>query len=114
MVAPFPADAELTLSGKGTLHFGRYRDNAAIGEGSPYSASLDFQGRYVIRTVDFALTRIRRYDFCAQSRAICCAGLMSAVTFAAALRSPINSSPINDMAVIAGAFDHGAISCVWI
>jgi hypothetical protein len=65
--------------------------------------SIGREGRCVIRTIDFAPTRIRRNDFWAQSSTICCAGLMSAVTFATALHSPTN-----DMAVDAGAFDHRA------
>jgi hypothetical protein len=74
---------------------------ARWGEGSPYRASFDFEGRYVIRTVDFAPTKLRRKDFWAPSCAILfCAGLMSAVAFAAALHSPAN-----DTVVVAGAFD---------
>ena len=65
--------------------------------------SIGREGRYVIRTIDFEPTRIRRNDFWAQSSTIFCAGLMSAVTFAAALHSPRN-----DMVVVAGAFDHRA------
>lgn len=61
------------------------------------------ESRCVIRTVDFAPTRMRRYNFWAQGSAIFCAGLMSAVAFAAALYSPVN-----DVAVIEGASPRGA------
>jgi hypothetical protein len=61
------------------------------------------ESRYVIRTVDFAPRRMRRYNFWAQGSAIFCAALMSAGTFAAALYSPGS-----DLAVIADAFPRGA------
>ncbi len=81
------------------------------GEGSPNSASFDSESRYVIRTVDFAPTRLRRYDLWAQSSAIFCAGLMPVVTFAAVNFAAALCFPISDMAVIAGAFDRGAHAC---
>lgn len=81
------------------------------GEGSPNSASFDSESRYVIRTVDFAPARLRRYDLWAQSRAIFCAGLMLVVTFAAVNFAAALHLHVSDMAVIAGAFDHAAHAC---
>jgi hypothetical protein len=88
--------ARLTLRGKGTLHFGRYRNNAGLGKGVLLTGSFDSESCYV--TVGFALPRVRRYDFLAQISALFCAGLASIIAVMAALRSPTN-----DTVVIAGA-----------
>jgi hypothetical protein len=92
----------INIPGESTLHVSGTVIMAPFGEGSPYWASFNFEGRYVIRTVDFTPPRIRRNDFRTQGSAIFCAGLMSAVTFAAALHSPTN-----DM-MVAGAVDRRA------
>jgi len=54
----------------------------------------------VTYTVDFASPRIGRYNFLARAGAIFCAGPVSIAVVAAP------HDPIEDTAVIAGAFDH--------
>ncbi len=58
-----------------------------------YRALFESESRYVIRTVDFAPTSIRRYNFWPQGSARFCAAVMSAVAFAAALHSSVSDRP---------------------
>ncbi len=57
---PLLLAARLTLPGKSTLHFGRYRNNAVLGKGVLLTGSFDSESCYV--TVGFALPTVRRCD----------------------------------------------------